>query len=127
MNLKQIQKFQRQFVKARDWEKFHHPKNLVMALAGETGELVELFQWLSEAESYEIMSSRQRAEAVRHELADIFYYLCRICDLLEVDLEKAFWEKLALNKKRYPVRLARGSRTKYTELTSQKPKKRRKS
>lgn len=122
MNLKRIQKFQRLFVKERDWEQFHSPKNLVMALAGEAGELLELFQWLSENESREIMKDPQKGKAVKHELADIFYYLCRLCDLLEVDLDKAFWEKLSLNKKRYPAKLVRGSAKKYTELKSQRVK-----
>lgn len=116
MNLKEIREGQRAFVKERAWEKFHSPKNLVMAMAGETGELLEIFQWLSEKESYAIMGDPKKAEAVRHELADIFYYLCRLTDLLDVDLEKAFWEKLELNKKRYPASLVKGTAKKYTEL-----------
>lgn len=125
MDISKIRETQRSFVKERDWEKFHSPKNLVMALAGETGELLEIFQWLSEKESFEIMKDSKKGEAVRHELADIFYYLCRLTDLLGVDLEKAFWEKLELNKKRYPASLVKGTAKKYTELKAPKGKRAR--
>ena len=116
MNLKKIVAAQRQFVRERRWEKFHSPKNIVMALSGEVGELIELFQWLTEKKSKRLKGSAKGQ--VENEIADIFYYLLRLCDLLEIDLEKAFWEKLDISRKKYPVELARGSARKYTELKS---------
>lgn len=116
IDMSKVQAFQREFVKARDWEKFHSPKNLVMALAGEAGELLEIFQWLSEAESRELMKDEKKALMVRHEIADIFYYLSRLTDLLGVDLEAAFWEKAKVNEERYPADRVKGTARKYTEL-----------
>lgn len=116
MDLGKIVAFQREFVRARDWEKFHTPKNLAMALAGEAGELVELFQWLTAEESAALTADPEKARALRHEMADILFYLLRIADKFDIDLEAALWEKLEENARRYPVELARGSAKKYTEL-----------
>jgi NTP pyrophosphatase (non-canonical NTP hydrolase) len=90
------------FADARDWNRFHSPKNLVMALTGEVGELVELFQWLSEEQSSRIMTDAKTAEAVRHEIADVMLYLVRLAGSLDVDLNAAVNEKLALNAMKYP-------------------------
>lgn len=87
-----------------------------MALAAEAAELLEIFQWLTEEQSKAVMKDKKTAEAVRHELSDILYYLLRIADILEIDLESAFWKKLQLNEKKYPVEHARGSAKKYTEF-----------
>ena len=106
----------RQFAREREWEQFHTPKNLVMALAGEAGELTELFQWLTPDQSLNIMQDVPKAEAVRDELADIFGYCLRLADILGVDLEAAFMAKMAKNASKYPVHLAKGSAAKYTEL-----------
>ena len=111
-----IQQYQRKFARDRDWEKFHTPKNLVMALAGEAGELVEVFQWLSEEQSKAILKDDQKAGAVRHELADILNYAIRLADVLGIDLNEALWEKFRLNEKRYPVELSKGTAKKYTEF-----------
>ncbi len=73
---------QRAFVNERKWKKFHTPKNLSMALAGEAAELMEIFQWLGQAESKNVMKNPTKARAVAHELADIFYYLLRLADVL---------------------------------------------
>jgi len=104
------------FAAERDWDRFHDPKNLVMALGGEVGELTELFQWLSAQESVHAMGDSTRAAAVRDELADIFYYLIRLADVLEVDLPDALRAKLVKNEKKYPIQRSRGSARKYTEL-----------
>jgi NTP pyrophosphatase (non-canonical NTP hydrolase) len=104
----------RQFVAERDWEQFHNPKNLVMALSGEVGELTELFQWLTPAESAEVMSGQQLAVQVRDELADVFAYLIRLADVLGVDLERAFTEKMVKNAAKYPAAAARGSAARYS-------------
>jgi NTP pyrophosphatase (non-canonical NTP hydrolase) len=94
---------QRAFVAERKWDKFHTPKNLSMALTGEAAELLEIFQWLSEAESREVMKNPVRARAVTDELADIFFYVLRIADTLNIDLEQAFTAKMIQNRAKYPV------------------------
>jgi dCTP diphosphatase len=104
----------REFAIARDWEQFHSPKNLAMALIVEAAELVEHFQWLTEDQSASL-SPEKHAEVVQ-ELADIQIYLIRIADRLNVDLERAVDAKIALNEQRYPVDKARGSAKKYTEF-----------
>jgi dCTP diphosphatase len=116
LDLQKLYDSQRRFVKERDWEKFHTPKNLAMALAGEAGELLELFQWLTAEQSASIMDDARKAEAVRHELSDLLYYLLRLSDVLKVDLEEAFWEKQKLNESRYPAEKVRGTARKYTEI-----------
>ena len=107
----------RAFAAERMWERFHDPKNLVMALTGEVGELNELFQWLTPAEGLSAMRDPQRAEAVRDELADIFYYVLRLADVLDLDLLEAAEAKLAKNERRYPVAKSRGNARKYTEFS----------
>ena len=111
----------RAFVRERDWEQFHTPKNLAMALAAETGELLEIFQWLTDAEAAAVMQVDAKGLAVREELADIFVYLLRLADVLQVDLADAVLHKLARNAEKYPVELARGSARKYTELAQTQP------
>ena len=103
----------RDFAAARDWERFHSPKNLAMALAAESGELLEQFQWLTEAQSRELDPSQR--ELVAAELADVLLYLLRLADRLGVDLKTAAERKIAVNEKRYPVDRVRGSAKKYTE------------
>lgn len=116
LNLERIRSAIRTLVEERDWQKFHTPKNLTMALSGEVGELCEIFQWLTEDEAQSIQSDPKKAEQLRDELADIFYYTLRIADVLSVDLEAAFWAKLNKTRKKYPVELARGNATKYTDF-----------
>jgi NTP pyrophosphatase (non-canonical NTP hydrolase) len=94
------------FARARDWEQFQSPKNLAMALAGEAGELLEHFQWLTEAQSAALGPDRQRA--VAHELADILSYLLRLAQRLDIDLVAATQEKITLNETRYPADKVRG-------------------
>jgi NTP pyrophosphatase (non-canonical NTP hydrolase) len=101
------------FAAARDWEQFHSPKNLSMALSVEAAELVEEFQWLSEQQSFEL--DAQRRERVRLELADVFIYLLRIADKLGVDLLRAADDKIALNEQKYPAERVRGDARKYTQ------------
>ena len=102
------------FAAARDWEPFHSPKNLSMALMVEAAELVEHFQWLSEQQSFDLPP--QKRQAVSEELADVLIYLVRLASRLEIDLEQAAWEKLEINKQKYPVEKSRGIAKKYTEL-----------
>ena len=116
LDIAAIQAELRAFVAERDWQKFHSPKNLAMALAGEAGELIELFQWLTEEQSRSIMDEERAAEAVRDELADILMYALRMADLLDVDLGAAVRHKMRKNAERYPADRVRGSARKYTEL-----------
>lgn len=91
----------RNFAKARDWEKFHTPKNLAMAIAGEAGELAAEFQWLTAQESELNSLSEEKLRAIRLEMADVQIYLYRLADVLNIDISDAVWEKLEINKRRF--------------------------
>ncbi len=101
----------RNFAQERDWEPFHTPKNLAMALIVEAAELVEHFQWLSPEQSATL--DEKKREEVAQELADIQIYLARLADVLGVDLMEAAYRKLAINATKYPVETAQGSAAKY--------------
>ena len=105
VDLQGLQQAQLEFARARDWEQHHSPKNLAMALTGEVGELVEIFQWLDEDESYDVARNTATARAVRDELADVLIYLARLAAVLEVDLDAAVRDKLASNALKYPAPL----------------------
>jgi NTP pyrophosphatase (non-canonical NTP hydrolase) len=104
------------FARERDWDQFHSPKNLAMALTGEVGELVELFQWLSEGDSRRVAHDPATARRVRDEIADVLVYLVRLAAVLGVDLDEAVRSKLAANALKYPADRARGSAKKYSDL-----------
>jgi len=114
-NLETLRAHLRQFVAERDWDQFHNPKNLVMALSVEAGELVEHFQWLTLEQSADLPPDT-RAE-VELEVADVLLFLLRLCDKLDIDPVQAAVKKLDLNAKKYPVEKARGKATKYDKLT----------
>ena len=116
IDLGKIKQTMREFAKERDWEQFHSPKNIATALSVETAELLEIFQWMPENDSREIMKNGDQAKKVREEMADIFYYLIRLSDILEIDLEKEFEHKMTINREKYPVSLAKGNALKYTNL-----------
>ncbi|HZV83121.1 MAG TPA: nucleotide pyrophosphohydrolase [Geobacteraceae bacterium] len=103
----------REFAAERDWDKFHTPKNLSMALIGEAAELVEHFQWV-EGDKSHLLDEKVRP-SVEEELADIFIYLVRISDKLGIDLYGAAERKIAINARKYPAEKVRGSARKYTE------------
>lgn len=103
----------RAFADDRDWEQFHSPKNLAMALIAEAAELVEHFQWLTEAQS-QALSAEQR-EQVAQELADVLLYLVRLADRLDMDLMDAAQRKLEINALKYPADKVRGSAKKASE------------
>lgn len=96
------------FASERDWEQYHNPKNLAMALAGEAGELLEIFQWLTPEESTSVANSRQEQSRVAQELADILIHAIRIADVLGIDLADAIEEKMESNAARYPVEEVKG-------------------
>lgn len=110
-----LQQRLREFAHERDWDQFHAPKNLSMALIAEAAELVEHFQWLTEAQSAHL--SAEKLVEVEQELADIFLYLLRLADKLGVDLVAAAHRKIELNAHKYPVEKARGKANKYTDYT----------
>ena len=107
-----------QFATERDWTQFHSPKNLVMALTGEVGELNEIFQWMSEQASKEAGRDAQTAKAIQDELADVLLYLVRLSSVLGVDLNAAVQQKLEANAKRYPADKVRGSSKKHGQPDS---------
>jgi dCTP diphosphatase len=112
-DLRQIQQRMNEFVRERDWDQFHSPKNLSMALAVEAGELMEHFQWLTGAQSASLPPDK--LVEVEHELADILLYLVRIAEQTGIDLPGAVSRKMDLNEKKYPAHAVRGSAKKYTE------------
>jgi NTP pyrophosphatase (non-canonical NTP hydrolase) len=112
-SLDQIKHRLREFAAERDWDQFHSPKNLAMALIVEAAELVEHFQWLTEEQS-QALSPDKLAE-VEQEIADIQIYLIRLADKLGVDMEKAVNAKIELNAKKYPADKVRGKAVKYNE------------
>ncbi|GAA2216642.1 nucleotide pyrophosphohydrolase [Micromonospora olivasterospora] len=102
----------RAFAEARDWQQFHTPKNLAMALAGEVGELLAEFQWLTPEQSAQVMSDLEAGVRVKAEIGDVMIYLTRLADVLGIDLTDAALTKLNEVAVRYPVDEARGSAAK---------------
>ena len=109
----------REFADARDWEQFHSPKNLSMALSVEVSEIVEHFQWLTEEQSKNL--PKDKLAEVETELADTLIYLIRIADKLDIDLLKAAQRKIEVNEQKYPVDKAKGNAKKYTEYKWMSP------
>jgi NTP pyrophosphatase (non-canonical NTP hydrolase) len=103
-----------EFARERDWDQFHSPKNLAMALAAEAAELLEHFQWLTEAQSRELPPAELEKAAL--EMADVLLYLVRLADTLGVDLVDAAHRKIGINAEKYPADKSRGQSRKYTEL-----------
>lgn len=116
MNVEQIQKQLRIFAQERHWEQFHTPKNLASALVVEASELLEIFQWLNDAQAVSTKDDAARMHKVEEEMADVTLYLLRLADVLSLDLQKAVDRKLILNAEKYPVEKARGNAKKYNEL-----------
>ncbi|MCK4951801.1 MAG: nucleotide pyrophosphohydrolase [Gammaproteobacteria bacterium] len=104
------------FAECRDWDQFHSPKNLSMALIAEVGELIEHFQWLTEEQSHSL--AQDKKDQVAMELADIFIYLIRIADKLGVDLVDSANKKILINESRYPIEKVRGKAGRASEFIS---------
>lgn len=104
------------FAAERNWAQFHSPKNLVMALTGEVGELSEIFQWMDEEQSKDAARHPDAAQAVQDELADVLMYLVRLASVLGVNLDAAARQKLEQNNRKYPVEKARNSSKKYDQF-----------
>src|SRR5829696_9433401 len=101
------------FIEERDWEQYHSPKNLAMALSAEVAEVVELFQWLTEEQSRNLPP--QKLAEVREEIGDVMIYLTELADKLGIDPVEAAKAKLEINKRKYPATLVKGKASKYTE------------
>lgn len=100
-SLEQLRRQLAAFADKRDWQKFHSPKNLCMALIAEAAELVEIFQWLTEEQSWQLEAEKK--QDVSQELADILIYLIRTADQLDIDLIASALNKIKINEQRYPV------------------------
>jgi len=105
----------REFAKERNWNQFHTPKNLVMALNGEMGELTEIFQWLDNENSKLENLSKQDKLRCNEEIADVFLYLVRLADKLNIDLIKEANNKIDINSKKYPIHLSKNNAIKYNQ------------
>ena len=115
MDLDKVKIKLREFSEERDWEQFHSPKNLAMALSVEVAELVEIFQWSNDGGLAEIEDPDTR-EQVENEIADIFNYVVKFVDMLNMDLENASLEKVKRNAEKYPIDKSKGKSDKYTNL-----------
>ncbi len=114
INLNTLKHRLREFALDRDWDQFHSPKNLSMALSAEVAEIIEHFQWLTEEQSSNL--AEDKLKEVETELADTLIYLIRLADKLDIDLLAAAVSKIDLNEQKYPVGKAKGNAKKYTEL-----------
>lgn len=116
-SIEDIRRMQAEFTDERDWNKFHQPRNLLLAMVGEVGEVAELFQWRGEvAEGLPDWSESER-EQLAHELSDVLIYLVELAEKCRVDLPQAVIRKMALNRLKYPANKVHGSAKKYTEYT----------
>lgn len=115
LNLDIIKEKLKQFSKERDWDQYHSPKNLAMALSVEVAELVEIFQWSNDGGIKEVENEQTRKE-IEEEIADIFNYLIKFVDLMDLDLEKISLEKIQKNDEKYPVEKSKGNSEKYNKL-----------
>ena len=108
--MESLKKEVRDFIRERDWEQYHAPKNLAMALSAEVAEIVEIFQWKKEDQQL----SEVEIENLRQEIGDVLIYLIELADKFEFDLVQAGRDKMALNAEKYPVEKAKGKADKYT-------------
>jgi dCTP diphosphatase len=115
MSVDNLQELLRKFADERDWNQFHTPRNLILAIQAELGELSELVQWISDDQINE-QWIQDNNERLREEIADVFLYLIRLSDVLSIDLIDAAKTKIEINAGKYPVALAKGNATKYTHL-----------
>jgi len=121
MNEKKLQKILRNFASKRDWEKFHNLKNLAVSISIESSELLEIFQWTNEKD--DLIKKKEIKKKIAEEVADIMLYLLRFCDLAKLDIESICLNKINLNKKKYPIKLAKGVSTKHDILKNNENKK----
>ncbi len=109
--MEELKKYIKEFSRVRDWEQYHAPKNLAMALSAETAEILEIFQWKKAGDEL----NEKEQSALRQEIGDVLVYLIELADKFEIDIVKAAREKMLLNEKKYPVEKVKGKADKYTE------------
>ena len=114
LDIKEMQEFSQKFVKERDWEQYQTPKNVAMGVSIEASELMEIFQWLTDRQSYDIKNDLKKKGEIADEIGDILHYLIRLSTLLDIDLNEAFWNKIKKTEAKYPVDLVKGKKEKYT-------------
>ncbi|QVL57770.1 MAG: nucleotide pyrophosphohydrolase [Simkaniaceae bacterium] len=114
LDVKEMQEFSQKFVKDRDWDQYQTPKNVAMGVAIEASELMEIFQWLTDQQSYDIKNDPEKKEQIADEMGDILHYIIRLSTLLDIDLKEAFWQKIRKTEAKYPVDLVKGKKDKYT-------------
>ncbi len=110
----EIQKKLKQFAKDRDWEKFHNLKNLAISISLESSELLEIFQWQNENSAF--WKNKKIIRMIEDEIADVMLYLLRFSDIAKIDIQKICEQKIKKNKKKYPIKFAKGISTKYNKL-----------
>lgn len=115
-DIKQMMLKARQFVQERDWEQYQSPKNLSIALSLESSELLEIFQWMTDEESHNLIHDPIKMEKIKDEVSDILHCLLRFCDTFKIDLPSSFYQKIEKNALKYPIALSKGNKEKYTEL-----------
>tara|TARA_B100000242_G_C43003694_1_gene466353 strand:+ start:835 stop:1173 length:339 start_codon:yes stop_codon:yes gene_type:complete len=101
----------KEFIKQRDWEQFHDPKNLAISLSLESSEVLELFQWTKDNEI-----NKNKVTNLKDELADVYYWLLLLADHYDIDIDDALEEKIKKNEKKYPIDKSKGSSEKYSEF-----------
>ncbi len=109
--MEELRKIIKEFIRARDWEQYHAPKNLAIALSVEAAEIVEIFQWKKADEP--LSSSEQ--EHLRQEIGDVLVYLLELADKFDIDIVQAAKDKMVLNDKKYPEKVVKGKANKYTD------------
>lgn len=124
-SLEEMRRSYRQWVLERDWEQYHSPRNLCLALGGEVGEVMEQFQWKHDSQCSRGLPhfSAEEKSRVSEELADVLAYLILLADACRIDLPAAYFEKQKKNSRKYPADVVRGSAKKYTEYRNKEKKK----
>jgi NTP pyrophosphatase (non-canonical NTP hydrolase) len=113
--IEDLKKNMRQFIKERNWEKFHSPKNLAMSISIEAAELMEHFQWMSSEEAIKVKEDSDSMENIKDELSDILAYCISMANYLDIDIAESFVKKMNKNKKKYPENVVFGKSDKYTK------------
>ena len=114
ITLQEIKARIKQFIKERDWEQFHSPKNISMSISIEAAELMEHFQWLTIEQSRKLLRDKKKRVEIEDELADIAIYIIDFCNLFNIDIEKSIVRKLDKTARKYPMRIVKGKIHKYT-------------
>ncbi len=114
IEIKEIIERLRRFAEERNWERFHSPKNLSMALSVEASEIMEIFQWMKEEESFNL--DKEKLSQLSEEIADVMIYLLRLSDVIGIDPLEAVIKKIEMNETRYPAYLVKGRALKYSQL-----------